>query len=622
MLSKSKDNQYLLFFPFAIFISAITWWHFFHAEKLITRQASTIHLLISISILCLAYLISRFILRRSSRSIIIIWHGCWLFIFLIWNIAEYGNLLSQKRWGDPLGFMLFWDSLWGGNEIRKQIISFINVKNLLIVSFIFIFYFAILNQLTKFLNKCTKLQYIFPWIGMIVLCLFLFKYPHLIKKSNKHVCQEPVTAFLELCSRLSSTVSNRYQKKSEIIDHLILNKYTANTNKLKSNVIVIVLDSLRADHMQLYGYPRKTTPFLNQLYNENKIQKVEIAFSGCSESYCGIASILTSHYYHQITTHSLKFNELLEKIGYTTELILVGDHDNFADLGKFYGSVNKKFTFHQTSHPMESDQIVLDYLKTLPHDTEKPKVLFFFLMSAHIMGERFPEFNVFTPANIQPIKSSWNHKVYAQALIEADKTDKYRDEIINNYDNGVLQADWMIQQIFNALNNKGYLKDALIVITGDHGDALGEHGHLGHSYRLYNEDMRIPLLIWDSKQSKIINTRLATHTDIAPTIFARLNLPIPETWVGGSLYSPRSSLSSIHLTRRPAEPCAAVILQENKNILKFIACKSIDNVLSEELYELSTDPGEHHNLLNGSFQSYLSYNRISILRERLNFFYN
>ena len=120
-----------------------------------------------------------------------------------------------------------------------------------------------------------------------------------------------------------------------------------------------------------------------------------------------------------------------------------------------------------------------------------------------------------------------------QAFADISMEKSYFTHLVNNYDNGVLQGDWLVRQIFETLQTKGYLNDAMIIITGDHGDSLSEHQHLGHAFRLYNEDMRVPLLIWDSEQHKITNTHYASQVDIAPTIFSRLKVTFRQGCVTG-----------------------------------------------------------------------------------------
>ena len=67
------------------------------------------------------------------------------------------------------------------------------------------------------------------------------------------------------------------------------------------------------------------------------------------------------------------------------------------------------------------------------------------------------------------------------------------------------QADDIIRQLFDALGAKHYLDDAVVVVTGDHGEGLGER-HWAHGWNLYNEDIRIPLLLYDAPAATLSGT--------------------------------------------------------------------------------------------------------------------
>src|SRR5262249_49168770 len=125
-------------------------------------------------------------------------------------------------------------------------------------------------------------------------------------------------------------------------------------------------------------------------------------------------------------------------------------------------------------------------------------------------------------------------------------------EIVNNYDNGVRQSDHVIRELFQILANKGYLRGSLIVVTADHGDGLGEHGHFGHTRYLYQGQILVRLLFFDPDARGYRNGDFATHGDIAPTIVERLGLPLPRTWSGRSLLRAGVKEYSLHQVRRGA----------------------------------------------------------------------
>jgi arylsulfatase A-like enzyme len=112
---------------------------------------------------------------------------------------------------------------------------------------------------------------------------------------------------------------------------------------------------------------------------------------------------------------------------------------------------------------------------------------------------------------------------------------------VNFYDNGVLQADSMIDALLLQLQNKGYLRNSLVVITADHGESLGEHGLFTHANSVREELLRIPLILISYGNEARLRGPLrdfSSQVDIAPTILSELELPVPRTWQGRPLDDP------------------------------------------------------------------------------------
>jgi arylsulfatase A-like enzyme len=163
---------------------------------------------------------------------------------------------------------------------------------------------------------------------------------------------------------------------------------------------------------------------------------------------------------------------------------------------------------------------------------------------------------------------------------------------VNTYDNGIRQADAVIEQLWAALDRKGYLDGALVVVVADHGEGLGEHGARGHAVQglLYQEFLRIPLLIRDDPDARYANLERATQVDVAPTIVDRLGLPIPSSWEGHSLAQTPPQSFSQHYLDLYEVPLYAVIHESGGRLYKYIR-----QLGREELFDLTTDPSEQNN---------------------------
>jgi arylsulfatase A-like enzyme len=140
-------------------------------------------------------------------------------------------------------------------------------------------------------------------------------------------------------------------------------------------------------------------------------------------------------------------------------------------------------------------------------------------MSAHTIGKRQTLFSKFQP-----------HKSYAHHM-----SGKPEQQYTNHYDNGVLQADAVIHELITLLQTKKYLKNALVVITADHGESLGEHQLFSHANSVQEELLRTPLLIIDFADNSPLSIKapsFISQVDISPTILHELKMAIPTSWYG------------------------------------------------------------------------------------------
>ena len=132
-----------------------------------------------------------------------------------------------------------------------------------------------------------------------------------------------------------------------------------------------------------------------------------------------------------------------------------------------------------------------------------------------------------------------------------------------------------------------------MIVTGDHGEGLGER-HWSHGWDLYNEDIRIPLLLYDVPATTYPDLGFAAQVDIAPTILDRLGVPIPASWEGRSLLAPILTRFTYHQTYFLPNRFA-VLYRDEQALFKFIATPQYGK---EELYDLARDRGEVRNLVS------------------------
>lgn len=374
----------------------------------------------------------------------------------------------------------------------------------------------------------------------------------------------------------------------------------------RKNVIVILSDSIRADHLGIYGYPRATTPFLSELVASKRAVAIDTVLSTCSESYCGISSMLASEPFNRVSPQNFKLNSVLKRAGYRVSYYLSGDHRGWQYLWDFYGhdiDDMRDCLVRSCKDTHDDAELIADLKNVEPFDG-RPRFFFIFLMSSHTVGTRLPEYQRFKP--------SWNdvEETARRKLEPPEKFDHYGvpiyramtpdaiESLNNNYDNGIVQSDAMVRSIFSVLEQKGYLRDSIAIFSSDHGEGLGERGHVLQGRFLYQKDIRIPLVIYDQDLTAYDGRSYAAQVDIAPTILDRLGLPIPTSWAGVPITKLGPPRTTLHQTRNRERPCAAAVQHSDNAFLKYIRCWNADRRVSEELFDLRRDPGETQNIIN------------------------
>lgn len=367
--------------------------------------------------------------------------------------------------------------------------------------------------------------------------------------------------------------------------------YPRNIPFERKNVIIIVADALRSDHMQLYGYERPTTPSLMSLAEEGRLRKVEYALSTCSESVCGLLSILASKYFDDFSHYNLKIYDLLQDLGYKVYFIGGGNHTSWYG---YRGIIGRSIDFFfdgaaSRRYPSDDDRLLFEAIEKVPDSSGVPAFFFLWMMSTHDAGVKFEEYDRYQPSKLN--------------LDDLASGGYNRQTMINRYDNGVLQADSLIKQLLETLKTKGYMENSLVVITADHANALGERGDYGHGEYLYQENIQIPLLILDDPSIEYANLAFAAQVDIAPTVMDRLGLPIPSCWQGRSLLDPDAERYTFHSTsyhgqRKNVNNSRAVIHHAGNALYKYMRWDpDPSGFVREELYDLGADPEERNNLM-------------------------
>jgi len=175
------------------------------------------------------------------------------------------------------------------------------------------------------------------------------------------------------------------------------------------------------------------------------------------------------------------------------------------------------------------------------------------------------------------------------------------DRLVAQYDGGIAYQDASFARLIGWLKQRGLYDKALIIITGDHGEAFGERGLMDHGVGVHEDQVHIPLLVkYPFQTAASVVTAPVSHVDLLPTILDMLGYPIPSYLQGRSLRNPaglerrtiyaESFFPSFHRVKN----------QEFNRVERAVRIGSLKLIAStsgsSELYDLAKDPNELHNL--------------------------
>lgn len=297
------------------------------------------------------------------------------------------------------------------------------------------------------------------------------------------------------------------------------------------NLLLVTVDTLRADHLGLYGYRRPVSPFLDQLGREGVVFWQAIASS--SHTAPSHATILTSL---QPEQHGVLLNgqtlpdgiptlatllraEGIETAGFVSVRFLAG-------LKAGFKTFDASFEGARVYRPAnETVDRALAWLRR--RDRRRRFALWVHVYDPH-------QHVVATDTPTEPYRRVLEdaRSMGGELLHFLQQEQCYpRDEVsegIQRYDAQVLFVDEQLRRLVAGLAELAPPGRTLRVITADHGEGLGNHGHEGHGRHLYNEQVRVPLIVnGDSKQLRPwVYPGLVRHVDLMPTVAELLGVPI------------------------------------------------------------------------------------------------
>jgi arylsulfatase A-like enzyme len=329
------------------------------------------------------------------------------------------------------------------------------------------------------------------------------------------------------------------------------------------NIILITIDCLRADRFAIKGNRPEIAPYLNQL--AKKGQFFINAFANGPYTYASFPSILTGTYalIHgggEVLSPDIKtLAEFLSETGFdifiefpewssdeTTLLTRKNDNDN-SFLTKLLIR-GKQSIVRNNSEPIgtgklpyaRGEKVNKQVAKIILQDKRnKPLFLWIHYMDLHVpFAPPLPILEKFLSSDLM-LK---NKHFYGPRSLVKNFREKDKDILSKIYDACLHYCDICIENLFEEILGPKMIKNSLVIITSDHGEAFYEHGLYGHKPALYDEVINVPLLIIAPglRKGKIID-HCVSLIDVPKTISDFIGFDAPDEWLGKNIIKKRKN---------------------------------------------------------------------------------
>lgn len=384
------------------------------------------------------------------------------------------------------------------------------------------------------------------------------------------------------------------------------------------DVVVILIDTLRADHLGVYGSQRGLTPNLDAFAAEAHVFDKAVVTSSWTRP--SIASMLTSRYPTALgllgrddTLHPAvaTFPEVLRHFGGYRTLGLIGNGNVGAGFGFGNGFDVYRMPRLRRSYPggfaiPVAEGITQEALEMVDAEaTDRPLLLMTLYVDPH--DPYLPHPGLTGPEPPGRFSGARRELLTLDRPGTETGPDDHR-RIRFLYAGEVRYVDLWVGELLRGLRQRGRYDESLIVITADHGEGLWDHGMRAHGTDLYEEQIHVPLLVKYPGMTPADARRIDTPVslvDLAPTILETVGLPLPPSFQGADLTplargedrdpALEQVYSELDLDGRDFESI-------RQGPLKLIAPRrrgggKEDRLAARELYDLSRDPAERHDLL-------------------------
>ncbi len=368
------------------------------------------------------------------------------------------------------------------------------------------------------------------------------------------------------------------------------------------NVVIIVIDTLRADHLSLYGYGRETSAGLSAFAEDSIV--VESSLANAPWTKPSMASMFTSLYPSQhgvveeetsnrLADSLLTFPEVFAEQGYQ----VIGFSENpHISKGRGFAQGFERLSL-KPGFQADSEWVLSGAKKWLRTREEgSPFLLYLHFLDPH--GPYEPKNSSDFLGNLQSehklVKAGLVGKLVKDGRLTEELSQTDRDYLIALYDAEVREITQDVSQVFAMLQQHGLSDDTIVLLTSDHGEELFDHGSLKHGYWLFDEALHVPM-IWripglGARHVGTAREQLVRHIDVAPTLFELLGFEAQTHFQGRSV---------VPLLRGESMPPVPHLAESswrgiNRQAVRDGGWKLIVDELSgrAQLFDLDSDPSE------------------------------
>jgi len=387
-----------------------------------------------------------------------------------------------------------------------------------------------------------------------------------------------------------------------------------------NKAVLITIDTLRADHVGCYGYPRSVSPFIDQLAKNGILFRNVVASS--SHTNPSHASILTSLHPVQHRLYSNGHLRLDPSIYTMAHMFGDAGYETAAFCSVYFlVALQTRFDVFDTTKNRDDKEYrratatvdsAVDWLRD-----KKPEDRFFLWI--HLFDPHNPYYPPMECVERIAFTSKAERDRFVAYWAETQniprdfyKSDELLVRTLTDYDAEILFVDREIERLFSFMEQQGLNSDAIWVITSDHGEGLGNHYYAGHGKHIYNEQLRVPLIFFFTNRSHAGTNieKLVRHVDVLPTIADIVGGSVENQTLsvqGRSLLPAMSrkkpELGSVYAfsQRRPPTPQSKAQWEAGEvYCLQDLTFKYMHHSQAkDEFFDLRSDPFEIENLIDG-----------------------